>query len=290
MKYFLLGAFSSAFFLYGVALIYGATGTLLLTGIRDALAAHGDTSMALVGVALLSVGLLFKVGAVPFHSWIPDVYQGAPTPITGFMAAATKVAAFGALLRVVYVALPPLHDAVASGAVGDFDPDLGGRHHHRGEPGRCQTDAGLFVGRPRRFHPYRCYRRQPSRSCRHVVLPGRLQLQHGRCVRDRRPDPQLRRRRGRRPVALGRARTALPHCGRDAFDVSAGLRRYPIDQWIHQQADGVQGRRPGRRGAAGDHRCDRQRDRRLLLCPGDRARCSSTSRPTTPHTWWSRAS
>jgi NADH-quinone oxidoreductase subunit N len=110
MKYFLLGAFSSAFFLYGVALIYGATGTLILPGIRDVLAAHGDSSMALVGVALLSVGLLFKVGAVPFHSWIPDVYQGAPTPITGFMAAATKVAAFGALLRVVYVALPPLHD------------------------------------------------------------------------------------------------------------------------------------------------------------------------------------
>ncbi|ORW31228.1 NADH-quinone oxidoreductase subunit N [Mycobacterium paraense] len=110
MKYFLLGAFSSAFFLYGVALLYGATGTLLLSGIRDALAAHGDTSMALIGVALLSVGLLFKVGAVPFHSWIPDVYQGAPTPITGFMAAATKVAAFGALLRVIYVALPPLHD------------------------------------------------------------------------------------------------------------------------------------------------------------------------------------
>ncbi|GBG36663.1 NADH-quinone oxidoreductase subunit NuoN [Mycobacterium montefiorense] len=110
MKYFLLGAFSSAFFLYGVALVYGATGTLLLTGIRDSLAAHGDSSMALVGVALLSVGLLFKVGAVPFHSWIPDVYQGAPTPITGFMAAATKVAAFGALLRVVYVALPPLHE------------------------------------------------------------------------------------------------------------------------------------------------------------------------------------
>jgi NADH-quinone oxidoreductase subunit N len=110
MKYFLLGAFSSAFFLYGVALLYGATGKLTLTGIRGGLAAHGDSSMALVGVALLSVGLLFKVGAVPFHSWIPDVYQGAPTPITGFMAAATKVAAFGALLRVVYVALPPLHD------------------------------------------------------------------------------------------------------------------------------------------------------------------------------------
>jgi NADH-quinone oxidoreductase subunit N len=109
MKYFLLGAFSSAFFLYGVALLYGATGTLSLSGIRNALAAHGgDTSMALVGVALLSVGLLFKVGAVPFHSWIPDVYQGAPTPITGFMAAATKIAAFGAMLRVFYVMLPGL--------------------------------------------------------------------------------------------------------------------------------------------------------------------------------------
>ncbi|GFG72807.1 NADH-quinone oxidoreductase subunit NuoN [Mycobacterium botniense] len=110
LKYFLLGAFSSAFFLYGVALLYGVTGTLTLSGIREALAAHGASSMALVGVALLAVGLLFKVGAAPFHSWIPDVYQGAPTPVTGFMAAATKVAAFGALLRVVYVALPPLHD------------------------------------------------------------------------------------------------------------------------------------------------------------------------------------
>jgi NADH-quinone oxidoreductase subunit N len=110
VKYFLLGAFSSAFFLYGVAFLYGATGTLSLPGIADALARSTNNSMALIGVALLAVGLLFKVGAVPFHSWIPDVYQGAPTPITGFMAAATKVAAFGALLRVVYVALPPLHD------------------------------------------------------------------------------------------------------------------------------------------------------------------------------------
>jgi NADH-quinone oxidoreductase subunit N len=110
VKYFLLGAFSSAFFVYGVALLYGATDTLTLPGIAKALAASHSHSMALIGVALLSVGLLFKVGAVPFHSWIPDVYQGAPTPITGFMAAATKVAAFGALLRVVYVALPPLHD------------------------------------------------------------------------------------------------------------------------------------------------------------------------------------
>ena len=109
LKYFLLGAFSSAFFLYGVALLYGYAGTVDLDGIRAAVAAgDGDTSLALIGASLLAIGLLFKVGAVPFHSWVPDVYQGAPTPITAFMAAATKIAAFGALLRVFYVALPDL--------------------------------------------------------------------------------------------------------------------------------------------------------------------------------------
>ncbi|KUH83059.1 MULTISPECIES: NADH-quinone oxidoreductase subunit NuoN [unclassified Mycobacterium] len=111
MKYFLLGAFSSAFFLYGVAMLYGYAGTLNLDGIAEAVAAgSGKTSLALIGTGLLLVGVLFKVGAVPFHSWIPDVYQGAPTPITAFMAAATKIAAFGAMLRVFYVALPGLRD------------------------------------------------------------------------------------------------------------------------------------------------------------------------------------
>src|SRR5207253_9509376 len=100
-----------AFFLYGLALLYGYSGSISLDAIRTSSleGTHNDTLLVL-GLALLGVGLLFKVGAVPFHSWIPDVYQGAPTPITAFMASATKVAAFGALLRVVYVALPPLHD------------------------------------------------------------------------------------------------------------------------------------------------------------------------------------
>jgi NADH-quinone oxidoreductase subunit N len=111
VKYFLLGAFSSAFFLYGVAMLYGYAGTLDLGGIADKVdSGTGKTSLALIGTALLLVGLLFKVGAVPFHSWIPDVYQGAPTPITAFMAAATKIAAFGAILRVFYIALPGLRD------------------------------------------------------------------------------------------------------------------------------------------------------------------------------------
>ncbi|MGV0625566.1 NADH-quinone oxidoreductase subunit NuoN [Mycolicibacter minnesotensis] len=110
LKYFLLGAFSSALFLFGSALLYGATGTLALPEIGVELLAHAGDPLALIGAGLLLVGLFFKVGAVPFHSWIPDVYVGAPTPITGFMAAATKVAAFGAMLRIIYVALPALHD------------------------------------------------------------------------------------------------------------------------------------------------------------------------------------
>ncbi|MCL2535393.1 MAG: NADH-quinone oxidoreductase subunit NuoN [Nocardiaceae bacterium] len=109
LKYFLLGAFSSAFFLFGVAMLYGYAGTVALPGIGRAIEqGSGEIVLAQIGLAMLSVGLLFKVGAVPFHSWIPDVYQGAPTPITAFMASATKVAAFGATLRVFYVAVPGL--------------------------------------------------------------------------------------------------------------------------------------------------------------------------------------
>lgn len=117
LKYFLLGAFSSAMFLYGMVLLYGDTGTLTLSGIAAALE-HGETSLALTGVGLLTAGMLFKVGAAPFHSWVPDVYQGAPTSVTAFMAAATKLAAFGTMLRIFYVALP--------GLIADWRPVLWG--------------------------------------------------------------------------------------------------------------------------------------------------------------------
>jgi NADH-quinone oxidoreductase subunit N len=104
LKYFLLGAFSSAFFLYGVALLYGYANTVSFAGIQAATltSSHND-NLLFLGMALLTLGMLFKIGAAPFQAWVPDVYQGAPTPITAFMAAATKVAAFGALLRLFYV-------------------------------------------------------------------------------------------------------------------------------------------------------------------------------------------
>ncbi|MCW2797838.1 NADH-quinone oxidoreductase subunit NuoN [Nocardioides sp.] len=105
LKYFLLGAFSSGFFLYGVALIYGFAGSMQFSDINEAVRNDASNqSLLLIGMGMLAVGLLFKVGAAPFHSWTPDVYQGAPTAVTAFMAAGTKIAAFGAMLRLFYVA------------------------------------------------------------------------------------------------------------------------------------------------------------------------------------------
>ncbi|MDR1151787.1 MAG: NADH-quinone oxidoreductase subunit NuoN [Bifidobacteriaceae bacterium] len=110
-KYFILGAFASAFFLFGAAWVYGATGTISLTALASAVSGGGALAadpVLYTGLALIVVGLGFKIGAAPFHMWTPDVYQGAPTSITAFMAACTKIAAFGALLRIVYTVIAPL--------------------------------------------------------------------------------------------------------------------------------------------------------------------------------------
>ena len=102
LKYFLLGAFSTAFLLYGIALVYGATGTTGLHAIHERVVAHNLSSspLLLIGIAMLLVGFGFKVSAVPFHMWAPDVYDGSPNPVTAYMAATVKTAAFAAFLRV----------------------------------------------------------------------------------------------------------------------------------------------------------------------------------------------
>lgn len=118
IKYFLLGAFSTGFLLYGIALVYGATGTTNLTLIGSRIAAHEVMSapMLLVGIGLMLIGFAFKVALAPFHMWAPDVYEGAPTPITAYMAAAVKAAAFAAFLRIFLEAfgseIPTWHVAI----------------------------------------------------------------------------------------------------------------------------------------------------------------------------------
>ncbi len=117
LKYFLLGAFASAFLLYGSAMLFGYAGSLNFAAINEAFTNRpGAEGLQIIGIGLISVGLLFKVAAVPFHMWTPDVYQGSPTSVTAFMAAGVKVAAFGALLRVMYVAV--------GGAAWDWEPML----------------------------------------------------------------------------------------------------------------------------------------------------------------------
>ena len=109
LKYFLLGAFASGFLLYGMALIYGVTGSLQLAVIAEQVAAQGSSPLLLVGMGLLLVGFGFKVAAAPFHVWTPDVYEGSPTTITAFMAVGVKAAAFAAFARVFLYALAAVH-------------------------------------------------------------------------------------------------------------------------------------------------------------------------------------
>jgi NADH-quinone oxidoreductase subunit N len=110
LKYFLLGSFATAFFLYGVALVYGATGSVDLTAIRAAQAGAGSPSPLFISLAaaLMFVGLAFKVSAAPFQVWAPDVYQGAPTPVAAFLSAGPKAAAFAIFLRIFMTAFQPV--------------------------------------------------------------------------------------------------------------------------------------------------------------------------------------
>jgi len=115
MKYFILGSFASAFLLYGMALVYGATGSTNITEIAARVADPNFPALLLVGGAMMIIGFGFKVATVPFHVWTPDVYEGAPTPITAFMAAGPKTAAFASFVRVFVLGFPLVAGAQASG-------------------------------------------------------------------------------------------------------------------------------------------------------------------------------
>ena len=117
MKYFILGSFASAFLLYGMALVYGATGSTNLTQIAERIVDPNFPGLLLVGGAMMIIGFGFKIAMAPFHVWTPDVYEGAPTPITGFMAAGPKTAAFASFLRIFVLGFPLIAGAQASAAL-----------------------------------------------------------------------------------------------------------------------------------------------------------------------------
>jgi NADH-quinone oxidoreductase subunit N len=115
MKYFILGSFASAFLLYGMALVYGATGTTVVSEVALKIPEATFPALLLVGGAMMLVGFGFKIASVPFHVWTPDVYEGAPTPVTGFMAAGPKAAAFASFVRVFVIGFPVMKGVEAAG-------------------------------------------------------------------------------------------------------------------------------------------------------------------------------
>ena len=210
VKYFLLGAFASAFFLYGVALLYGFAGSVDLGEVPAATDHRGQQRRTAVPrPGMLAVGLLFKFGAAPFQAWTPDVYQGAPDTGDRAHGGRTKISAFGALLRVFYVGFGPAQwdwrpmlwaVAILTMVIGACP---------RGHPDRREADAGLLLGRPHRLPARRRRRGQPRGPVGHAVLPARLRLHDDRGVRRR--DARARQRgRGDPPGAVDRPRQRSP--------------------------------------------------------------------------------
>ena len=191
IKYFVLGAFSSAIFLYGIALVYGATGTTSLTGHRRSSSRRTRCSRPArwwPGSRCCSSVSGFKVAAVPFHTWTPDVYQGAPTPVTSFMASATKTAGFAALLRVFLVAFPLYRDRLAARGVGRSPCS---RSRSAASAPRCRPTSSACSPTRRSRTPATCssgFEAATARGSRSIaLLPLRVHVHGRRVVRGGQP-------------------------------------------------------------------------------------------------------
>ena len=170
LKYFVLGALSSGMLLYGASLIYGFTGSTSFAEHRRGGQGRGaGQNIGLIfGLVFLLVGLAFKISAVPFHMWTPDVYEGAPTPVTAFFAAAPKVAAMALLMRVALGAFRRHRAAVAAGGDRARHRLDGARRLRRHRPEQHQAAAGLLVHRQHRLRadrPGRRHARGRARAC-----------------------------------------------------------------------------------------------------------------------------
>ena len=165
LKYLIVGSVGSATLVYGLAFIYGATGATGYNAIAASLERTGFDSdvLLLTGVALTLTGLAFKASVAPFHQWTPDVYEGAPTPVTAFMAVATKAAAFGVMLRLFDVALIPAADDVGADHGGAGDDHDRRRQRRRARAVLAQAPAGVLLGRPGGLHAGRRRRDDAAR-------------------------------------------------------------------------------------------------------------------------------
>ena len=169
MKYFLLGVFASAVLLYGMSLLYGVAGTTLLTGIgRRRRQERQRARSSSLAVVFIIVGFAFKVSAVPFHTWAPDTYEGAPTPVTAFLSVASKAAGFVALLTLALRRLPVGQGRLPAAVLGAVGADDDGRQRARAAPDEHRAHARLLVDQPGRLHP------DAAGGGRRSRRPGRL--------------------------------------------------------------------------------------------------------------------
>ena len=166
LKYLIVGSLGSAVLLYGLALLYGATGsTDFARDRRGGRTSVEDDALFLTAIALIVTGLAFKASVAPFHQWTPDVYEGAPTPVTAFMAVATKAAAFGVLIRLFDTALITRGGRVGAGARDARGGDDRGRQRRRDRADVGQADARLLVGRAGGLHARGRRRLDAARRC-----------------------------------------------------------------------------------------------------------------------------
>ena len=198
IKYFLLGSFSSAIFLFGLAFIWGITGTTTVDGVAAALSAivAGEAPLSpglAMGLAFLTTGVAFKIAAVPFHYWTPDAYQGSPTPVTGYLSVGPKVGAFALIIRLFGEALWPLADVWLPIDPRPVDPDDEPGQPRGPDPGQRQADAGVQLHRPHRLHagrPRGVRGRAARRPRGPPLLPRRVHVHEPRRVRDHLGHPE----------------------------------------------------------------------------------------------------
>ena len=174
LKYFIMSAVASAFLTFGIALLYAVSGTLQVAGSLAALAHPEDLPVVLLALALILVGIGFKTSLVPFHLWTPDVYQGAPAPVTAFLSTGSKVALFAALLRFSLLAADTGVGLLPAGPLGPGGPHHDGGQYHRPLSNANQTPAGLLLHRPDGLSLHDPAGRQTGRPAGPDVLPGGL--------------------------------------------------------------------------------------------------------------------